>query len=68
MGRGRARHADASAHDRIDQAIVACKGKNTAPSDGAKRFATFVNSEDGRAVMRKYGFLLPGEAPSASAR
>ena len=57
-----------SAHDRIDQAIVVCKGKNAAPSDGAKRFATYVNSEEGRAVMRKYGFLLPGEAPSASAR
>jgi molybdate transport system substrate-binding protein len=48
-------------HDPIDQAIVACThGKSGA--DAGKRFAAFVNSPDGRAVMRKYGFLLPNES------
>jgi molybdate transport system substrate-binding protein len=48
-------------HDPIDQAIVACThGK--ASADAGKRFAAFVNSPDGRAVMRKYGFLLPNES------
>ena len=28
----------------------------------AKQFATFVGSEAGRAIMRRYGFLLPGES------
>ena len=56
------------AHGRIDQALVACKGKGTAASVDARRFVAFVGSEDGRAVMRRYGFLLPGEAAAASAK
>lgn len=31
--------------------------------DLALQFIGFVNSEQGRTVMRKYGFILPGEAP-----
>ncbi len=58
----------AEAHGRIDQALVACKGKGIAPSESARRFVAFVGTEDGRAVMRRYGFLLPGEAAAASAR
>ena len=50
-------------HDRIDQALVVCThGK--AGVDAGRRFTAFVGSADGRAVMRKYGFLLPGEAVS----
>lgn len=30
----------------------------------AERFIDFVTSEDGRQVMRRYGFLLPGEEPT----
>lgn len=58
----------AEAHERIDQAVVACKGKEPAVSEGARRFVAFVGSDEGRAVMRKYGFLLPGEATAASAK
>ncbi len=58
----------AEAHERIDQALVACKGKGAAVSEGARRFVAFVGSEDGRAVMRRYGFLLPGEPAAASAK
>jgi molybdate transport system substrate-binding protein len=58
---------DPASHDRIDQALVACKGKGSAPSAGAKSFDAFVASEEGRVIMRKYGFLLPGES-QASAR
>ncbi len=47
-------------HAPIEQALVACKrGTNL---DTAKQFATFVGSERGRAIMKRYGFLLPGEA------
>ena len=54
---------DPSLHEPLDQALVACKGG----SKGAKRneaqaFIAFVNSDTGRAIMRKYGFLLPNEA------
>ncbi len=59
---------DSNAHARIDQALVACKGKNPAPTEGAKSFVAFVNSDEGRTVMRKFGFLLPGEVASASAK
>jgi molybdate transport system substrate-binding protein len=50
-------------HDAIDQALVVC-GKGLR-ADLARRFAGFVNSEEGREIMRRYGFLLPGE-PAAS--
>lgn len=30
----------------------------------AERFIDYVTSEDGREVMRRYGFLLPGEEPT----
>jgi molybdate transport system substrate-binding protein len=58
----------AEAHDRIDQTLVACKGRGTAVSGDARRFVAFVGSEEARAVMRRYGFLLPGEASAASAK
>jgi molybdate transport system substrate-binding protein len=47
-------------HKPIDQALVVCKrGVNQAV---AKEFAAFVNSEEGRAIMKRFGFLLPGES------
>ncbi|MDB4989520.1 MAG: Molybdenum transporter, periplasmic molybdenum-binding protein ModA [Myxococcaceae bacterium] len=50
---------DPALHEPIDQALVVCKnGKNL---DGGRAFALFVNSERGRAVMRRFGLLLPGE-------
>lgn len=56
----------AELHDRVDQALVVCtRGK--AGAERARRFAAFVNSPDGRAVMRKYGLLLPGESVGSGA-
>ncbi len=48
-----------SLHKPIDQALVVCK--NGIGENGARKFAVFVNSEQGRQVMQKFGFLLPGE-------
>ncbi len=46
-------------HKPIDQAMVVCKnGGNPA---AARRFAAFVNGDRGRVIMRRFGFLLPGE-------
>lgn len=50
---------DESFHAPIDQALVVCRhGKN---SEAGKAFTDFVGSPDGRAIMKRYGFLLPGE-------
>jgi molybdate transport system substrate-binding protein len=61
---------DDKLHQPIDQALVAC-GKDPGRLGRARAFASFVNSADGRAIMRRYGFLLPGEtsapAPTAAA-
>jgi molybdate transport system substrate-binding protein len=59
---------DPASHDRIEQALVACKGKNLAPTEDAKRFAAFVNGDEGRAIMKRYGFLLPGESAVSSVK
>jgi molybdate transport system substrate-binding protein len=54
---------DPSLHAPLDQAIVACKGGSKgARLNEARSFIDFVGSESGRAVMRKYGFLLPNES------
>jgi molybdate transport system substrate-binding protein len=46
-------------HDPIDQALVAC---GTGPKHAAaKAFGEYVGSAEGRAVMTKFGFVLPGE-------
>ncbi|MDQ3335097.1 MAG: molybdate ABC transporter substrate-binding protein [Myxococcota bacterium] len=51
---------DENLHKPIDQALVVCKrGVNQAV---AKEFAAFVNSDEGRAIMKRFGFLLPGES------
>jgi molybdate transport system substrate-binding protein len=52
---------DGSLHAPIDQTLVACqRGRNP---DGGRAFASFVRSMEGRGLMRRHGFLLPGEAP-----
>lgn len=54
---------DPELHDPIDQALVVC---GTGPgAEAAKQFAAFVGSPDGREIMTRYGFLLPGEAAPA---
>jgi molybdate transport system substrate-binding protein len=48
-------------HDPIDQAMVACTG-GRAGAEAGRSFIAFAQSADGRAVMRRFGFLLPGES------
>ncbi len=51
---------DEKLHKPIDQAMVAC-GKLPQRLVEARRFIAFVNSDAGRAVMKRFGFLLSGE-------
>jgi molybdate transport system substrate-binding protein len=51
---------DEALHAPIDQAMVAC-GKNAPRVTAAREFIAFVSSAEGRSIMRRYGFLLPGE-------
>ena len=55
---------DAALHEPLDQALVVCKGAGgkSAHEPAARRFAAFVNSDAGRVIMKRYGFLLPGES------
>lgn len=57
---------DPELHAPLDQAMVVCKGGAAGgkPNE-ARSFVEFVGSEPGRLIMRKYGFLLPGEAVPA---
>ncbi len=50
---------DEALHAPIDQALVGCKNGKSFQAGVA--FAGFVNSAEGRVVMRRYGFMLPGE-------
>lgn len=52
----------AELHEPLDQALVICHGGIRAKTNEAHAFVDYVGSPEGRAVMRKYGFLLPGEA------
>jgi molybdate transport system substrate-binding protein len=52
---------DDALHKPIDQAMVVC-GHDPARGKEARAFTAFVNSPSGRAVMKRFGFLLPGEA------
>ncbi|HEY2743884.1 MAG TPA: molybdate ABC transporter substrate-binding protein [Polyangia bacterium] len=58
---------DEADHLPIDQAMVVC-GQHADRLARARRFASFVGSPAGRAIMTHYGFLLPGETRTASAR
>jgi len=46
-------------HDPIDQALAVVAGSRNEAA--ARAFAAFVNGPVGRPIMRKYGFILPGE-------
>ena len=54
---------DPALHEPLDQAMVVCTGGSAGgkPNE-ARAFVAYVDSEPGRAIMRRYGFLLPGEA------
>lgn len=48
-------------HKPLNQALAVIR--RTRHEVDARRFATFINSAQGRPIMRKYGFILPGEEP-----
>lgn len=48
-------------HKPLDQALAVIKA--TKNEQEARRFAAFINGPTGRPIMRKYGFILPGEEP-----
>ena len=50
---------DAELHAPIDQALAVIAG--TAHEPEARAFAAFVTSDAGREIMRRHGFVLPGE-------
>ena len=52
-------------YDRIDQALIVCKN-GKAGADAGRGFVDFVKSPDGHAIMKRYGFLLPGESMAKS--
>ena len=47
-------------HKPLDQAFALIKG--TKNEKAAREFAEFINGPQGRTIMRKYGFYLPGES------
>jgi len=51
---------DETLHEPIDQALAVVAATEHEPE--ARAFVEFVNSEPGREIMRRYGFVLPGEA------
>mgnify|MGYP000704603118 CR=1 FL=1 len=48
-------------HKPINQALAVIK--ETKHESAARAFAQFINGPQGRPIMRKYGFILPGETP-----
>ena len=46
-------------HKPLDQALAVIK--STKNEREARQFAQFINSPDGRTIMKKYGFTMPGE-------
>lgn len=58
---GRWQLIDEKLHNPLDQALAVIKQTNH--EEQSRQFADFINSPQGRSVMRKYGFILPGEEP-----
>jgi molybdate transport system substrate-binding protein len=54
---------DESLHQPLDQALAVVT--DSPHAQAARDFAAFINGETGRPIMRKYGFVLPGEQPIA---
>lgn len=53
---------DAEAHEPLQQDLVVT-AEDPARAERAAAFVDLVGSDEGRATMRDYGFLLPGEDP-----
>jgi molybdate transport system substrate-binding protein len=52
---------DEASYTPIDQSLVVCKHGTNAVA--AQKLADFLRAPAGRAILRKYGFTQPGEAP-----
>ncbi len=52
---------DDSLHEPLDQALAVTS--SSAHPELAAQFAAYINGEKGRPIMRRYGFILPGETP-----
>ena len=50
---------DPTLHDPLDQQLVVCG--NGEEADAARQLADFISSREGREIMVRYGFELPGE-------
>jgi molybdate transport system substrate-binding protein len=61
--KGKHTDIEESLHEPIDQAIAVCE--QSKQKAAAADFISFVNSAEGRVLMKKSGFLLPGEAVTA---
>ena len=46
-------------HRPLHQALAVLRGARD--EQAARRFAAYINSQPGRSVMQRYGFVLPGE-------
>lgn len=54
---------DPKLHNEINQAIVVCgNGKDAARASAARAFVDYVGSPEGRATMKRFGFVLSGES------
>jgi len=51
---------EADLHEPLDQQMVVCG--NGEEADAARQLADFISSREGREIMTRYGFLLPGES------
>lgn len=69
---GHATPVDPALHSPLNQAVVVCSGGARSPEEqerggaAARKFVAFIASSEGRAILRRYGFLLPGEAVEGS--
>ena len=52
---------DGSLHEPLNQALAVIR--SSPHPELAAQFTTYINGEKGRPIMRRYGFILPGEAP-----
>jgi molybdate transport system substrate-binding protein len=59
VAEGRSWLVPLDAHPRLEQVGVCMKSSRN--PEEARRFAEFLAGPDGRAILKRYGFLLPGE-------
>lgn len=61
QSKGRWTLVPADLHRPLEQALTVIK--SSAHEKEARQFALFINGPQGRPVMQRYGFILPGEEP-----